>query len=67
MSRFRPFTDNAGYTRHCWECVHSKDWVRDLSGHYARCEITGACVERYDSPNNPCCHLPNECRYEVNE
>ena len=65
MSRFKPFADKAGYTRHCWECVHAVGWVRDLSGYYARCEVTNQCVNRYDSPNNPCCHLPIECRYEV--
>lgn len=64
----RPFTDRAGYTRHCWECKHAQEWEFDNT---ATCvsrkqnEIGGAFdfvqydktliqVGKYDSPNNPC-------------
>ena len=57
MAKHRRFTDTAGYTRHCWECVHAKDWreTRGIGGPCAICEITGVAVSKYDSPNNPCC------------
>lgn len=63
----RRFSDNAGYTRHCWECRHAKGWrsVNTIDGHEARCELTGAKIGKYDSPNNPCSHLPKECDWSV--
>ena len=60
MSRHRPFVDNAGYTRHCWECNHSRNWF-DVFGE---CELTGKRVHKFDSPNNQCSHLPAGCEYE---
>lgn len=66
MARHRPFTDGAGFTRHCWECGHARGWRK---GHFsgadiARCELTGLFVEKCDSPNNRCSHLGPECEYE---
>ena len=61
MSRHRRFSDGAGFTRHCWECVHARDWV---ASYVARCELTGRTVTKTDSPNNQCCHLPIECDYD---
>jgi hypothetical protein len=60
MSR-RRFTDAAGYTIHCWECVHSTEWKNGCS----RCELTHRVVFKADSPNNQCSHVGNECRYET--
>ena len=60
VSRHRRFTDGAGFTRHCWECVHAKDW----DGECGWCELTGWVVHKTDSPNNQCCHLPVECDYD---
>lgn len=65
MSAHRPFADTAGYTRHCWECKHAKDWEeRPVNGDRAMCDAIGAHVYKYDSPNNPSCHLPLACEYE---
>ena len=65
MTAHRPFSDVAGYMRHCWECVHAKDWEkRPVNGDRAMCDVTGAHVYRFDSPNNPCSHLPLACEYE---
>lgn len=58
--RHRPFWDNAGYRRHCWECVHSKEW----NGERGRCELGNIRVDKYDSPNNPCCRLTAVCDYK---
>lgn len=44
----RHFADNAGFTRHCWECVHSYDW----DGNIGFCDMYSNNVEKYDSPNN---------------
>ena len=30
-------------------------------------ELTGRSVFKYTSPNNPCSHVGNECRYETGE
>lgn len=59
MARHKWFIDGAGYTRHCWECVHAKKWECMFGEHFAKCEVTGHLVAKHDSPNNPCCHL--EC------
>ena len=62
----RRFADAAGYTHHCWECEHAKDWEkRSVTGYWGTCELTGIRVGKYDSPNNPCSHVGNECRYET--
>lgn len=61
------FSDAAGYTRHCWECVHAKDWTeasKAIGGSRATCELTLRPVWKYDSPSNPCSHLPIGCDYE---
>lgn len=60
----RRFTDAAGYTHHCWECEHAKGWCRhktSIDGNTATCELTGATVGKYDSPNNPCSRIPDGC------
>ena len=66
MTAHRPFADTAGYTRHCWECKHAKVWRKGMFSHadIARCELAEYIVEKYDSPNNPCSHLPSACEYE---
>ena len=66
MSRHRPFTDGAGFTRHCWECDHAKGWHKGkLSGaDIAVCELTGQGVSKMHSPNNQCSHLPAGCEYK---
>ena len=65
MTAHRRFADSAGYTRHCWECVHAKDWEeRSVTGYWGTCELTGIRVGKCDSPNNPCSHLPLACEYE---
>lgn len=51
MGKHRRFADNAGYTRHCWECVHATVWEGELSCCDAH---DGRPVTRYDSPNNGC-------------
>lgn len=66
----RRFSDAAGYMRHCWECKHAKGWCRhetSIDGNVATCELTGAKVGKYDSPNNPCSRTPNGCDYDWNE
>ena len=66
----KPFTDTAGYTRHCWECVHAKNWRKGLTfggkidGNIADCELLDWGVGKYESPDNPCCHMPAACNYE---
>lgn len=65
MARHRRFADGAGFTRHCWECVHAKGWRKTMFGaDIADCELTNWTVERYDSPNNQCSYLPPECDYD---
>ena len=67
MGRRKRFTDAAGYTRHCWECVHAKDWRKEtnvIGDDIADCELTGRVVRKYASPNNPCSLIPKECDYE---
>lgn len=64
----RRFADAAGYTHHCWECEHAKDWEkRSVTGYWGTCELTGSRVGKYDSPNNPCSHVGDACRYETGE
>ena len=66
----RRFSDAAGYTRHCLECRHAKGWCRhktSIDGNVATCELTGAKVGKYDSPNNPCSRTPNGCDYDWSE
>ena len=60
MTKHRPFSDAAGFTRHCWECMHATDW----DGEIGRCGLTGWFVHKYDSPDNQCSHLPDGCEYE---
>lgn len=70
MARHRRFTDNAGYTRHCWECVHAKGWrlkKHSSDVNLADCERTGWVVHKYDGPNNPCRWMPIGCEYETEE
>lgn len=43
----RPFTDSAGHTRHCWECVHSCEW-RAMRGW---CEAYEMTVTRQNTPD----------------
>lgn len=52
----RRFTDNAGYTRHCWECTHATDWhdENEIESPFAMCNVDGRRVSKYDSQNNPC-------------
>ena len=65
--RHRPFSDNAGYTYHCWECVHAKDWITVPAQvlYIANCELTRKVVTKFDSPNNQCSHVGPECLYET--
>jgi len=67
MAKHRRFTDNAGYMRHCWECVHAKGWRRGAFSwvYVAKCELTGRRVYKLDSPNNQCSHVGIECEYEM--
>ena len=67
MSRHKRFTDGAGFTRHCWECVHATNWRKVISfdGNEADCELTGRHVEKHSSPNNQCSHVGIGCRYET--
>lgn len=61
----RPFTDRAGYKRHCWECKHAKNWRTATFGlKIADCELIGKAIDKTDSPNNQCSNLPVECNYE---
>lgn len=61
----KPFADSAGFTRHCWECRHAKEWSKGLFGiDIATCELTGQSVGKLSSPNNPCDHLGIGCDYE---
>lgn len=62
----KPFADGAGFTRHCWECRHAKNWRKSLFGiDVATCELTKQAVDKYESPNNQCSHLGIECDYET--
>lgn len=66
MAKHRQFTDRAGYTRHCWECVHAKNWrPKWITGEpMAYCVLIDHFVDKFDSPNNPCSHLGTECYYD---
>lgn len=65
MAKHRRFADSAGFTRHCWECSHAKDWEgRSVTGYWATCELTGRSVRKFDSPNNQCSHVGPECDYK---
>lgn len=66
MARHRPFTDGAGYTRHCWECANAKGWRKGQFSHadIAMCELTHHVVEKFGSPDNQCSHVGVECEYE---
>lgn len=61
MNKHRRFADGAGFTQHCWECIHAKDWHEDLMVKYAICEVYGICVEREDSPNNGSNYIGKIC------
>lgn len=65
MANHKRFSDNAGYTRHCWECKHAVGWhkTNTMDRFEAICDRSGRKVGKYDSPNNPCCHLLH-CGYE---
>jgi len=57
MPNHRRFADS-NYTRHCWECIHAKDWHKGqaIAGEgddWATCDVDGRRVGKYDSPNNP--------------
>lgn len=68
MSKHRRFTDSAGFTRHCWECSHAKQWTPNvISGPFGWCELTGRSVGKFDSPNNQCSHVGPECDYKEDE
>ena len=68
MSRHKRFADNAGYTRHCWECIHATDWRKGLYNvPIATCELSGKNMEKFDSPDNPSRWMPRKCRYETKE
>lgn len=69
MPRHKRFADNAGFTRHCWECVHARGWHRGQFSHddVAVCELTGKGVGKFYSPNNQCSHVGIGCRYETKE
>lgn len=69
MARRRRFTDGAGYTRHCWECVHATDWtgMHTIDGWDAICDVDGRTVHKFSSPNNPCSPCGTRCRYETEE
>lgn len=66
MGARRGYTDNAGYTRHCWECAHSALWGETPvpvprcpelmygSPTKGTCKVTGMVVDKMDSPANPC-------------
>lgn len=55
----KPFKDNAGYTRYCWECKHAHGWVPITDQNIREYDRLGYCdrldrgVTKYDSPNNP--------------
>lgn len=58
MARRKRFCDGAGYTQHCWECIHAKGWckgqaIAGAGDDLATCDIDGRRVGKYDSPNNP--------------
>lgn len=61
MAKHKRFCDNAGFTRHCWECKHATNWrkVNSIDGNEADCEVYGITVGRYDSPNNGCSKARN--------
>lgn len=68
MTRHKRFTDGAGFTRHCWECVHARGWTPNvLTGTFAKCELTGRYVKKHSSPNNQCSHVGIGCRYDTKE
>lgn len=45
----RPFSDGAGYTRHCWECANATGWGQSC----------GSRVYNATSTPNPFVHLLN--------
>lgn len=56
------FTDGAGFTRHCWECVHAKDWHDGLfNTRGATCEVYDIGVDKTDSPNNVSTYVGKIC------
>lgn len=68
MAKHRRFTDGAGFTRHCWECSHAKQWTPNvIIGPFGWCELTGRSVGKCDSPNNQCSHVGPECDYKEAE
>ena len=66
-ARRRRFTDGAGFTRHCWECIHAKGWRKGMfsKADIAKCELTGMIVTKHDSPNNQSSRVGIECEYET--
>lgn len=54
MRKHARFADGAGYTRHCWECIHAEGWNRDrfMNAWVASCPELGDYVGQFDSPNN---------------
>ena len=56
------FTDGAGFTRHCWECVHAKDWrIGYGNTRDATCEVYDVTVEKTDCPNNGSTYIGKIC------
>ena len=66
MARHRPFTDGAGFTRHCWECAHARGWRKGQfsKADIAMCELTHHVVEKFGSPDNQCSHVGVGCEYQ---
>lgn len=52
MGGRKRFTDGAGYTRHCWECVHAKDWECIFDKFVATCEVHDIAVGKDESPDH---------------
>lgn len=59
MRTHRPFTDAAGFTHHCWECVNAAEWTT-ARVPVGRCLRYGIQVDKYDSPNN-CTSVAARC------
>jgi hypothetical protein len=62
MARRKRFCDGAGFTQHCWECIHAKDWHEGF-GYVkcATCEVYDMTVEKTDCPNNGSSYIGKIC------
>lgn len=68
MAKHRRFTDSAGFTRHCWECAHAKQWTPNvISGPFGLVRADGAVRGKVRQPNNQCSHVGPECDYKEDE